>query len=363
MEYNVYMTNDCNLNCAYCSVLLDCEKNGIPIHPTYEVEKLAAYIDKTQQKYNDNEVVIFFFGGEPSMEYDRIRKYMECFDKTLRPKYDLKYILHTNGLLLNEIPDDVLAKLDLSMYSLNYEMFPHVGLADSYFQRVMDNALEAKEKKPSFEIVARLTITEKTSFFNEIMQVYPFFDMVYWQLENTPAWKDPEYFIKTYNYEVSLVFRHWLKELKAGRMLKFIPFMAVLKFMFFHDRDDNEFLCGYDTHMLYVQTNGKCYACCDAMESPTHYVGDIEKGSEFRGLKLSDFVCKDCDYRRICMGRCGRMHREFTPEHIDHYCRMNKHTFDLFIERKDELAQILKEHPEYEAMLSGWDLDIMEYTS
>ena len=26
MEYFVYMTNDCNLKCEYCSVLLDCEK-------------------------------------------------------------------------------------------------------------------------------------------------------------------------------------------------------------------------------------------------------------------------------------------------------------------------------------------------
>ena len=34
MEYFVYMTNDCNLMCEYCSVLLDCEKNKLPIKPT-----------------------------------------------------------------------------------------------------------------------------------------------------------------------------------------------------------------------------------------------------------------------------------------------------------------------------------------
>ena len=44
MEYFVYKTNDRNLMCEYRSVLLDCEKNKLPIKPTYTYENLIKFI-------------------------------------------------------------------------------------------------------------------------------------------------------------------------------------------------------------------------------------------------------------------------------------------------------------------------------
>ena len=61
MEYFIYMTNDCNLMCEYCSVLLDCEKNKLPIKPTYTFENLIEFIKRTQERTNDNEISIYFF--------------------------------------------------------------------------------------------------------------------------------------------------------------------------------------------------------------------------------------------------------------------------------------------------------------
>lgn len=48
MEYFIYMTNDCNLKCEYCSVLLDCKENNLPIKPTYSNDDLIAFIKQTQ---------------------------------------------------------------------------------------------------------------------------------------------------------------------------------------------------------------------------------------------------------------------------------------------------------------------------
>ena len=67
MEYFVYMTNDCNLKCEYCSVLLDCEKNNLPIKPAYSNGELIEFIKQTQMLTGDNEISIYFFGGEPSL--------------------------------------------------------------------------------------------------------------------------------------------------------------------------------------------------------------------------------------------------------------------------------------------------------
>lgn len=145
-------------------------------------------------------------------------------------------------------------------------------------------------------------------------------------------------------------------------MLKYIPFMAVLKFLFFHDRNDNEFSCGYSRGMIYIQTNGKCYACSDNVEGNIHYMGDIFKGVSLPGHKLSEFRCNGCSYRSICMGRCGRMHIEFSKEHINDYCQMNQAMFNLFLDNKLLLEGLIKKYPFFKSELEHWILEYTEFT-
>lgn len=360
MEYFIYMTNDCNLNCKYCSVLLDCEKNNLPIKPTYSYESLMAFIKNTQTQTNDNEVSIYFFGGEPSLEYDDITLLINTAKKELA-RYDLKFVLHTNGLRLDVLPDSILNELSLIMFSINYEKIPHHVLYPSYFSTVIDNALSIKMRK-AIPIIARLTVTEETSIFTELLQVSHFFDYVYWQIENCPSFNNVTEFKNTYIYEIRRTFEYWIKYLEQGIMLKYIPFMAALKFIFFHDRDDGEFSCGYSRGMVYIQTNGKCYACSDNVEGNAHYMGDINKGISLPHRKLNEFKCKGCSYRTICMGRCGRMHIEFSKEHINDYCQMNQSMFDLFLNNKTNLEQIIYQNPTFKQELENWILEFTEFT-
>ena len=62
------------------------------------------------------------------------------------------------------------------------------------------------------------------------------------------------------------------------------------------------------------------------------------------------------------MGRCGRMHIEFSKEHISEYCRMNQFMFDLFLKHKEELEQVLRDYPQYLDELNGWMLEYTEFT-
>jgi len=61
LEYYIYMTNDCNLNCDYCSVLFDCKKNNIPLRPTYALADLMAFMERTQAEHPDEETRVLFF--------------------------------------------------------------------------------------------------------------------------------------------------------------------------------------------------------------------------------------------------------------------------------------------------------------
>lgn len=361
MEYFIYMTNDCNLHCQYCSVLLDCKKANLPITPTYSSVALASFIEKVQKENGDSEVNVYFFGGEPTMEYSAIRTLMQDLRSSLSGDLSLKFVLHTNGILLDQIPEELLGQLTLIMFSINYEKIPKHHLVNSYFSTVINNAIITKRKK-NVPMIARLTITEETSLYTEVLQVLNFFDLVYWQIENCSQFEDFPAFYKTYTFEIERTFDYWFQYLKQGFMIKLVPFMAVLKFLFYPDRSDQIFSCGYSRGMVYIQTNGNCYACSDNVEEGAHYMGNISTGISLAKRSLDEFRCANCSYRRLCMGRCGRMHIEFSKEHISEYCRMNQFMFDLFKRHEFELKQTLQQNPIFKQELESYLLEYTEFT-
>ncbi len=360
MEYYIYMTNDCNLNCAYCSVLFDCQKYQIPLVPSYDNSVLIDFIDRTAQQCHDRTVQIIFFGGEPTLEYTRIEDLIAaCMDGLSH--YDLKFVLHTNGLLLGEITDRILDNLSLIILSVNYEKVPSHHIGQGYFRIILDN-VEQIRKRSSAQIMGRLTITEQTSIYTEVMMTQHLFDYLSFQIENTPEFSDYLAFYQTYSFEIRHLFQFWLDILKNGRLLKFIPFMATLDFLVNENYDKEHFCCGYGSHQIYVQTDGMCFACCDSVAEGTHHIGNINEGITFSHSCPSAYDCKDCNYLSLCMGRCGRMHREFTPEHISHYCSMNQSMFDLFIENESVFTTVLAEYPHLKQQLSDWIISITELT-
>lgn len=361
MEYFVYMTNDCNLHCQYCSVLLDCKTANLPIKPVYSNSKLASFIKQVQKENDETEANIYFFGGEPTMEYSNIEKLVCDLKQELPESITLKFVLHTNGLLLDRIPSNLLENLSLILFSINYEKIPKYNLGDGYFSTVIQNTMITKQKR-NIPIIARLTITEKTSLYTEILQIANYFDLVYWQIENCIKFNDYNTFYKTYTFEIEQTFDYWFKYLQNGFLIKLVPFMAVLKFMFFPDRPDDIFSCGYSRSMIYIQTDGNCYACSDNVESGVHNIGNIQSGVKLKKLSLKDLRCLKCKYKRLCMGRCGRMHIEFSDKHISEYCQMNQFMFDLFINNKSELSGILKKYSMLENELKSWLLEYTEFT-
>lgn len=357
MEYFVYMTNNCNLNCEYCSVLLDCQKNNMPIEPIYSWYELKEFISKTQKNNKDFEAVIYFFGGEPSLCYKQIANLINILGNKIA-NIDVKYVLHTNGLLLCEIPDEIANNLRLVMHSLNYEKFPKYNLKNSYFSKVIDGFFHFRTISNA-EIIARLTITEKTSLYTEVVQIAHFYDFVYWQIENCTEFKNFKTFYSTYTYEIKLLFDYWMGYLHQGILINLVPFLAVLKFMFEHDRNDQLFSCGYGRGMIYIQTNGTCFACSDNIGSQIHKIGSLEEGVKMPKPTLMKLKCAQCPYRPLCMGRCGRMHKEFSDTHIAEYCALNQYMFNLFIKNKLELETIYNQSNEIQKRLKS---DTLEYT-
>lgn len=360
MEYYVYITNDCNMNCAYCSVLFDTKKYRVPLTPQYSFADLEKFVSKTQQLFNDSIADIYFFGGEPTVDFNCINKLIKAFDQP--HNYRINYIMHTNGLLIPETPQNILKKVNLVILSYNYELIYKNGQVSSYFGK-MTNSINHIKSINNIPIIGRITVSSKTSLYTECCLISGFVDYVYWQIDNCEYVGNFEAYKSQYKYDISLLFNYWFNYFKNGTFLRFVPFISAIRNIIAEPERPTHFYCGYGTSMIYIQTNGKCYACCDNVAANSHYIGDIFEGIEFSNNQLENTICNNCEYIKICGGRCGRMHKDFSIDRIKQYCDLNQFMFDLIKSNVVEITEIITKYPEYINMIMDPMLSYTEYTA
>lgn len=356
MEYYVYVTNDCNLNCEYCSVMLKKNQNILPMNISYPLDKLEKFVDYIQDKYHNNDATIYFFGGEPTLNYNIIEDIIRLFKN--KTKYETTFILHTNGLLLDAIPDYVLFNIDLIFLSLNYEKLVVDNHITEYYSRII-KALNNIKLKKKIKVVGRLTISEKTSLCAECCISVNSFDYIYWQLDNQKQLNDLTKYKENYKRELKLLFDYWLYFLKQGVVLKLIPFLSVINKLINEVPVPKNFYCGYGVDIIYIQTDGSCYACCDEVETKKHFIGDIDTDINFDNMNISNPLCLNCKYLKLCGGRCGRMHKDFDDKRINDFCEMNQYMFELIKQSRNDIMDIIENNAE---LLKAINDPVMDYT-
>ena len=361
MEYYVYITNDCNMNCAYCSVLFDTQKYGVPIHPQYSFQDLERFITKTQAKLNDLVADIYFFGGEPTVDCNCIKDLIAAMEGS--HNYTVNFIMHTNGLLIPEIPQQIIERTDIALLSFNYELiFQNNELLSPYLGTMLRAIDRFKETKP-IPIIGRITVSPKTSLFTECCLISNFVDYVYWQIDNCAEMPNYPLYQQQYKYEIGMLFKYWIECLNKGLFLRFVPFISAVRHQIAEVETPSEFYCGYGRSMIYVQTNGKCYACCDNVATDSHLIGTIYAGVEFPEIDLSKTKCGNCSYIKLCGGRCGRMHKDFSEERVSQYCDLNKYMFDLIQGTMPEIRMLIEKYPDYKEKFMDPMIAYTEYTA
>jgi len=343
MEYYLFATNDCNLNCTYCSVILDAKQNNMPMNPTYSLKDLNDFIEQTQCNSNDEEIKIVFFGGEPTLNYDFISDVIAA-QGYLQRLYLITYVLHTNGVILDKIPKSLLANISIILVSINYMNIPQYNLHEGYFSTIIEGLRFVRKHNPTIKTIGRFTVTERTSLYLESSSLHPFFDYIYWQIENCHSFQNFQYFYKAYTYDLQMLFDIWVSYLKRGILLRIIPFMAGVACAGGNSISD-DFTCGYNKSMIYIQTDGRCYTCAEDMMSANNLVGHIKTGFQFDGYSVNNSpLCVACNFRPLCNGRCARMWREFEQSHATEYCQLNKFMFTLITDKYDVICKALEQH-------------------
>ncbi len=289
----IFLTHECNLNCAYCFE----DKKKAPVQ--WAVDELVDFFKwQTQvrdRKYFQENSKIMFYGGEPLLEH---RLMEDIIRKTEGLPFD--FGLQTNGTLLAQINDGILDKLGWISVSIDGSKEAHDknrffnGGKGSY-DILMRNLNEVKNRY-SKRILARITvpIAAGYDFCSEMKNIVDtqLFTDYHWQLE-TPicrelAENDIQAFLKDYVSSIKDLVGFWLSEMKKGNTIHIIPFESAVKKILFNElvvdfrandpvtiMKEAKGRCGCGDNLVVIDLDGKCYACDTLVGKEEAEIGDI----------------------------------------------------------------------------------------
>ncbi len=226
MLYIIFITGKCNLKCDYCGG--DVSTNVMPLYINYPIEKVVEFIKK------DEDRVVAFYGGEPTLFPNLIEKYMNLIGKA-------RYVMQTNGLLLTKMPKRILKNLDAILVSLDGRReITDMYRGEGVYEKVIENVRKIRNFY-SGDLIARMVVTEHSDIYQEVSHLLKLnlFDHIHWQLDVvwSDRWNDfTSWLNNSYLPGLDKLASLWIKNLRKGNIFGIVPFLGILKRILFGGR-------------------------------------------------------------------------------------------------------------------------------
>lgn len=336
MDYYVFVTKRCNMKCAYC-----CENQewtqirgfNVVEKPDYDIPDLIKFILKNRERFNDDEVYIILYGGEPLLNQTWIKEFMRQAEE-----YNFRYALFTNGVLLPESDDYVIERLSYLFVSIDgLEEINDRFRGKGNYRKVL-SGLSSIEKKFNGKKIAMMTMTPYNKIYESVLDIVDKFDFIYWKLLSSNELENAEDFKRNYDKGLDLLIDYWIREMKKGRVVGLIPFLAVVTTLLDGIKQEN-FRCNVGDILVTVDTDGNCYSC-DELVDEKHRIGSIYGSIKKRRIPYSK-RCKKCEYRYVCGGRCPKEEILFPSEVVDYHCDLTKMLIDKLREKVSMVEELI----------------------
>ncbi len=297
MQYFVILTKECNLLCKYCGGGSDTPPKEIQ----YQVEDLKSFLA------SDSDPVIEFYGGEPLLRKEAMRRIMDAVDA--------KFLIQTNGLLLDRLEPDLVSRFHSILLSIDgkKEVTDRERGAGVY-QMVTRNAAWARKNGFRGDFIARMTVAQGTDIFDNVRHLLGtgLFDHVHWQLSFSMFWEagaetEPglEEWIAEYDSGVSSLAAWWVAEMRrTGRVPGIVPFIGVMNSLL--TGREAGLRCGSGADFFAIMPDGKVSACPVSIDFDFSVVGSIfsrTPGALGGSMSVGE-PCLSCDVFTVCGGRC-----------------------------------------------------------
>lgn len=350
MYFHLILTVNCNSECRYCykkscndfgnKLGKKWEFDNVPEKAEYSVRELKKFLNRNS---SENNHVLTFYGGEPLLEIEKIKEIMGSVN--------CRFMIQTNGKLLDKLEDEYLNKFDIILVSIDgNKQLTDMNRGPGTYDKVMSNIRKIQEKKFKGELIARMVIDEYSSLNNAVKHLFDVgFDAVHWQLDagfyaNDFAKRNFEDFMKKYNHEVSELIDLWVKIMKEeGNVLKIYPFLGVFETLY--KKKKTKLMCGSGYANYTINTNGQISVCPIMHDIKNYYIGDIRKDSPEELPKV--YVkgqCAECDILDQCGGRClYASEAELWPKEGQKLiCDSVRHLINEMKRKLPEISELIK---------------------
>jgi len=356
MIYHVITTPECNLCCKYC-----CEKSfdepdsgiefeSVPAVPNYSLKELDNFLKKDL----DKPVSLIFYGGEPLLNIDFIKK---VIDHQIKSKTVKNFLIQTNGILLNKLEKKYVNMFHTILVSIDGgKETTNTNRGEKTFEIVNKNLNKLIEDGFKGEIIARMAVEEPTNFYRDIMDLISpktpnafRFTSVHWQLDAN-MWHDYEKrnfpnWIKGYNKDITRLANFWISELSKGNVLRLYPFMGIMDSLI--NKTNYHLRCGSGIGNFTILPNGKISVCPIMSGIKENYLGDIKTAnpSDLPFLLTVKEPCTSCTDFELCGGRClySNLHPVWAKKGINEICSSIKHLISEMKRVQPIIEKIIKD--------------------
>lgn len=345
----LFVSQDCNLECRYC---LTRGRGGI--QKKHMSEKIAqAAVDLLFQESNNIEnLIIGFYGGEPLLRFDLIKKVIPYADRKAEELHKtIKYTITTNGTLLTDETIQFIAENKVSAtVSLDgsreihdeNRVFPD---GSGSFSKVFPSYTRLKEKAGETTTLAIM------SSFNVPMKdiAQSLLDLGIPDIKIAPAVSSAgELEIPVpgdgsrdssdiYNRRFEELVRYFLENEMIFQENPPIEFTRI--FQTLDKREKRPTNCGAAYMRLAVDADGNILPCDNFIAEPAFYMGNVLTGLDksyretFKEMRAANSeTCRACWARDLCGGWCpffsfNRHHDLKKP--VDAQCKITKNHLEI----------------------------------
>ncbi|MDD5142256.1 TIGR04084 family radical SAM/SPASM domain-containing protein [Methanoregula sp.] len=313
MYFHLILTDNCNLCCSYCraKAFLDLDESeneraveideNIPIDLEYDLDTLYAFLRK------DPSPTVTFYGGEPLLRADLIERIV-----TEAPVQ--RFMMQTNGLLLNRLSPAIINQFTTIFVSLDGKKdLTDASRGEGVYDRVMNNVRDIRSHGYSGELIARMTVTEKTDIVDAVHWLadnpdFPF-SSIHWQLDANfagdfsrrqfAAWA-----AGSYNPGIRSLVQDWVDHMEThGEVLRWYPFLDPMEDLLLGR--PSLLRCGSGHTNYSIMTDGHIAPCPVMIGMKQYYAGHIRDADPQNLDHISvGGECETCAIRSFCGGRC-----------------------------------------------------------
>jgi len=169
MYFHIILTDDCNLCCRYCRAKAfedeDAESpDAAPVEIDTDLSPDLSYDLTLLFRFlaRDPAPVVTFYGGEPLLRPALI-------GQIVREAPVRRFMMQTNGLLLDQLDPDIVNRFSTILVSLDgRESLTNENRGAGVYSRVMANVKKIQANGYRGELIARMTVTERTDIFDVV---------------------------------------------------------------------------------------------------------------------------------------------------------------------------------------------------